>query len=80
MAQFCDARCGRKARGSIGMLNYCFRCFADIAGWCASDPRLKRRSQVQLMSGAQTLGITEWVPYRQYSSRVAALGAAQEPK
>ena len=47
MAQRCDERgsgkrCHRPSKGSIGMLRYCYPCFAALIGWRANDRRLKQ--------------------------------------
>ncbi len=58
-------RCRRAAKGSIGMLAFCFECFADLAGWSLNDPRLRQRVVVELKDGHRRTGRSEWKPFPQ---------------
>ncbi|MCR4375637.1 MAG: hypothetical protein NUW22_12390 [Acidobacteria bacterium] len=44
------------------MLRYCYRCFAELAGWRANDRRLKERVTVQLVDGRRNVSLAEWAP------------------
>jgi hypothetical protein len=63
MSEKCSSPdCGRPSKGSIGMLRYCYACFAALLGWEANDPRLRRRGGVALTDDGRHVGEAEWVP------------------
>lgn len=63
MSQRCSTpSCGQPSKGSIGLLRYCYRCFAELCGWRAHDKRLKGRVLVNLTDDGRDVGLAEWVP------------------
>jgi hypothetical protein len=63
MSERCSTpSCRQPSKGSIGMLRYCYRCFAELCGWRTNDKRLKQRVTVNLTNDGKDIGLTEWVP------------------
>ncbi len=56
-------RCTRRARGSLGMMVLCFKCFAKLAGFSAKDSRVRHGAVIELANGTKHVGRSEWRPF-----------------